>query len=165
MCYNRWCGYRRYYSICALYVFGGKMKIYQAGPLFSLAEQNFHRELKKALEQYGHEVIWPFELFGPEEVKSWGENAPHRIMLEDSQALSSCDIVVALLDGPQVDDGTAWEIGFAYAKGIPVIGLRTDFRNCGDNGYSMVNSMIHGSCCIVEKVSTLIDVIENGLYK
>lgn len=136
------------------------MKIYQAGPLFSLAEQNFHRELKKALEQYGHEVIWPFELFGPKEVKSWGWNAPRCIMLEDSQALLSCDIVVALLDGPQVDDGTAWEIGFAYAKGIPVIGLRTDFRNCGDNQHSIVNSMIQGSCRIVGNADALINAIE-----
>ena len=125
------------------------LRIYQAGPLFSHAEQDFHRTMKKALQQYGHEVIWPFELFCPDEVAEWGETAPRRIMLEDSQAILSCDVVVALLDGPQVDDGTAWEIGFAYAKGIPVIGIRTDFRNCGDNAHSRVNSMIEGSCVIV----------------
>jgi nucleoside 2-deoxyribosyltransferase len=36
--------------------------------------------------------------------------------------------MVAILDGSQVDDGTAWEIGYAYARGLPVWGLRTDFR-------------------------------------
>ncbi|MBO4318302.1 MAG: nucleoside 2-deoxyribosyltransferase [Mailhella sp.] len=54
-------------------------------------------------------------------------------------------MVVALLDGPQVDDGTAWEIGYACAKGIPVIGLRTDFRLCADSDGGLVNAMIQGS--------------------
>ncbi|MBQ3892854.1 MAG: nucleoside 2-deoxyribosyltransferase [Mailhella sp.] len=34
-----------------------------------------------------------------------------QIMEADRDALLSCDVVVALLDGAQVDDGTAWEIG------------------------------------------------------
>lgn len=46
-------------------------------------------------------------------------------------ALEACYIVVALLDGTRVDDGPAWELGFAYAKGIPVVGIRTDTRFCG----------------------------------
>ncbi|MBR6299553.1 MAG: nucleoside 2-deoxyribosyltransferase, partial [Clostridia bacterium] len=52
---------------------------------------------------------------------------------------------VALLDGAQVDDGTAWEIGYANARGIPVIGLRTDFRLCADSDDGLVNAMIQGS--------------------
>jgi nucleoside 2-deoxyribosyltransferase len=35
---------------------------------------------------------------------------------------------VAVCDGPQVDDGTAWEIGYAYGRGRQVFGLRTDTR-------------------------------------
>jgi len=31
-------------------------------------------------------------------------------------------------DGSQVDDGTAWEIGYAYGKNIQIFGLRTDVR-------------------------------------
>ena len=42
--------------------------------------------------------------------------------------LKKSDIVVAVLEGTDIDSGTAWEIGYAYAKGKPVIGLRTDFR-------------------------------------
>ena len=52
---------------------------------------------------------------------------------------------MALLDVAQVDDGTAWEIGYAYARGIPVIGLRTDFRLCADSDGVLVNAMIQGS--------------------
>jgi nucleoside 2-deoxyribosyltransferase len=40
-------------------------------------------------------------------------------------------MMIALLDGPQVDDGTGWEIGYFYARRRPeqkIIGIRTDFR-------------------------------------
>ncbi len=36
------------------------------------------------------------------------------------------DRMIALLDGLTIDAGVASEIGGAYAKGIPVIGLYTD---------------------------------------
>ena len=58
---------------------------------------------------------------------------------------------MALLDGVQVDDGTAWEIGYAYAKGKPVVGVRTDFRNAGDTTHGRVNAMIEGSCVGIAK--------------
>ena len=35
---------------------------------------------------------------------------------------------MAVWNGPDVDSGTAWEIGFAYARGVPVIGLHEDIR-------------------------------------
>jgi nucleoside 2-deoxyribosyltransferase len=60
-------------------------------------------------------------------------------------ALESCDVVVALLDEAQVDDGTAWEIGCAFARGIPVYGIRTDSRHAGETAYSKINAMIEGS--------------------
>lgn len=76
----------------------------------------------------GNTVIWPFELFDQAEIAKWGAGAPRLIMRDCRDALVACDLVVALLAGPQVDDGTAWEIGYAHAKGMPVIGIRTDFR-------------------------------------
>ena len=121
------------------------MKIYQAGPLFSEADQAWHRALKKTLEEAGHEVVWPGDLVTEELVQAWGTDAPKRIMETDRDALLACDAVAALLDGAQVDDGTAWEIGFACAKGIPVLGIRTDFRVCGDTRHSVLNAMIEGS--------------------
>ena len=49
-------------------------------------------------------------------------------MEADRDALLSCDVAGALPGGAQADDGTAWEIGHACAKGMPVTGLRTDLR-------------------------------------
>ena len=134
------------------------MKIYQAGPLFSEADQTWHRALKKTLEGAGHDVLWPGELVTQELVDAWGKDAPRRIMEIDRDALLSCDAVVALLDGAQVDDGTAWEAGFACAKGIPVLGIRTDFRVCGDTRHSVLNAMIEGSLeALVHSVPELVE--------
>ena len=52
-------------------------------------------------------------------------------------------------DGSQVDDGTAWEIGYFYAKKSAeqkIIGIRTDFRRAGESAGGVVNSMIECSC-------------------
>lgn len=108
------------------------MRIYQAGPLFSDAERQWHEALKAKLVAAGHEPVWPGDLVRGEDVQRWGKDAVRRIMEVDRAALDSCQMVLALLDGAQVDDGTAWEIGYAYARGIPVIGIRTDFRQAGE---------------------------------
>ena len=38
----------------------------------------------------------------------------------DVEALNKCNHVVAAYLGLRSDTGTAWEIGYAYAKGIPI---------------------------------------------
>jgi nucleoside 2-deoxyribosyltransferase len=68
-------------------------------------------------------------------------------------------MVIALLEGPQVDDGTAWEIGFFYRgkpKGAKIIGVRTDFRNAG----AVLNAMVEYSCNrIVRSSEALLEAI------
>ncbi len=59
--------------------------------------------------------------------------------------------MVALLDGPQVDDGTAWEVGYFFARGGKIIGLRTDFRKAGETKESTINLMIERSCIAISK--------------
>ena len=129
------------------------MKVYQAGPLFTEAEILWHRAFTKKLTAAGHEVLWPGDFFTQEEINAWGADAPKRIMNRDRAAIDACDVVVALLDGAQVDDGTAWEIGYAFAKGKSVVGIRTDFRNAGDTAHGRVNAMIEGSCIGIVKDS------------
>jgi nucleoside 2-deoxyribosyltransferase len=46
--------------------------------------------------------------------------------------IRSCDVVLGVVDGPEVASGTASEIDFAAALGKTCYGLRTDFRNSGD---------------------------------
>ncbi|MCC6944247.1 MAG: nucleoside 2-deoxyribosyltransferase, partial [Thermomicrobiales bacterium] len=50
--------------------------------------------------------------------------------------------MVAILDGVDVDSGTAAEIGYAFARGKHIEGLRTDWRLTGDNEGSLVNLQV-----------------------
>src|SRR5699024_6532102 len=54
-----------------------------------------------------------------------------KIAQEDNKELLSSDLVVAILDGDTMDDGVASEIGVAFGKEIPVIGVYTDLRQHG----------------------------------
>lgn len=44
------------------------------------------------------------------------------------EAIAASRVVVAVLDGPQVDDGVAFLVGCAFAARKPVIGYATDGR-------------------------------------
>jgi len=60
----------------------------------------------------------------------------------NAESIRNADGVVAILDGVDVDSGTAAEIGYAYALGKRIYGLRTDFRLAGDNVGSLVNLQV-----------------------
>jgi nucleoside 2-deoxyribosyltransferase len=131
------------------------MKIYLAGPLFTEAERDWMRKVKKELEDLDESqgrqvnVIWPYEIITQSEIDRLGEKARHEIFSRCKAHLDDADIVIALLDGPQVDDGTAWEVGYFYAKKSPkqkIIGIRTDFRRAGESEGTVVNAMIEFSC-------------------
>ncbi len=58
------------------------------------------------------------------------------------EAIDKCETLLAVLDGVDVDSGTAAEIGYAFAKEKLIIGLRTDFRLAGDNPGATVNLQV-----------------------
>jgi nucleoside 2-deoxyribosyltransferase len=96
--------------------------------------------------------------------------ALHRINLgigaKNERMIRSVDMLVAVLDGVDVDSGTAGEMGFAYGLGKPVYGLRTDFRVTGDNEAAGVNLQLR---YFIEQsggayFTTVADLI-NGLRK
>lgn len=51
-------------------------------------------------------------------------------------------MVFAVLDGTDVDSGTAAEIGYATAKGKQVVGFRGDFRSAADSDSCVVNLQV-----------------------
>ncbi|MCS7032247.1 MAG: nucleoside 2-deoxyribosyltransferase [Gloeomargarita sp. SKYG116] len=126
------------------------VKVYLAAPLFTLAEQSFNLSLAAYLKEQGLTVFCPqVECQGKE-----GEDI-YRTCLD---GLSNSDLVVAILDGADADSGTCWECGYAVAKGIPVVAVRTDFRRSGDTGG--FNAMLYYSAAaIVEKSSDLFPTI------
>lgn len=66
----------------------------------------------------------------------------HELGRTNAERIDKSDGVLAILDGVDVDSGTAAEIGYAFAKGKRVYGLRTDFRLAGDNIGSIVNLQV-----------------------
>jgi nucleoside 2-deoxyribosyltransferase len=95
------------------------MRLYFAGPLFSAAERDWNEELAAALRKGGHEVFLPQE-------QEPGKDAPG-IFSTDVGGIDWADALVAIMDGPDPDSGTAWECGYAFGK-KPIVLVRTDIR-------------------------------------
>lgn len=111
--------------------------IYLAGPLFTQAEQEFNLKIYNDLLGEGYQIFLP-----QKECK--GLSSANEIFNKCLNGLNKAEIILAILDGPDADSGTCFEIGYAYANEIPVIGLRTDFRGSGDDGG--LNLMLTKSC-------------------
>src|SRR5690348_15153780 len=117
------------------------MKVYLASPLgFAASTAHFMDELERALAGTGIDVLNPWKSdFGPEfrhasaiadyaeRVAALGE-VNTRVARANEQSIRASDAVFAVLDGVDVDSGTASEMGFAFALGKRVHGLRTDSR-------------------------------------
>ncbi|MCP4134872.1 MAG: nucleoside 2-deoxyribosyltransferase [bacterium] len=133
-----------------------KKKIYVASPLgFSEAGRDFlYNRVIPIVEEAGFIVIDPWKLtsgelinsvmsmpFGGEQQQEWIKL--NKIIGENNvKGINESDGLVAVLDGCDVDSGTASEIGYASAQGKPMIGYRGDFRLAGDNHGSIVNLQV-----------------------
>ena len=121
--------------------------IYLAGPLFTSAERLFNLGLESAIKKR-----LDTRIFLPQrECADLAE--PESIFTCCRNGVKNSYIVIAILDGTDVDSGTAWEAGYAHGLGKKVIGLRTDFRQAGeDRG---LNLMLSCSCDHLVVVNSL----------
>ncbi len=139
------------------------MRIYFAGPLFTPYERSFIDQCAAQLRDEGFEVFVPHEIPLPDPVTA-------KFIFEvDSKEVMAANAVLALLDGPMVDDGTATEIGIFWAamrhdkskKGI--VGLVTDTRVIRDRNMidgKGINLFVRGC---VEDVGQVVDRFEKAL--
>ena len=111
------------------------MRIYLAGPLFTVPERSFNKQLRDVLERSGHAVWLP-----QEQTANMQDGA--LILKRLLEGLQSSDAVVANMDGVDPDSGTSWECGYAYARGIPTVIFRTDTRSRGDTSLGQYNLML-----------------------
>lgn len=107
-----------------------RYRVYLAAPLFSAAERSFNGELASFLRSRHLRVYLPQEQ--GDDTAARGPAAIRGLFDRLIAALDAADLVVAVIDGADADSGVAWEMGYAYAHGIPVVALRTDFRRVGD---------------------------------
>jgi nucleoside 2-deoxyribosyltransferase len=104
------------------------VKIYLAGPLFTEAERTYLEALAVEWEALG------FECFVPHRQHLTSLD-PDTVFATDVAGVRSANVLVAWLDGPVIDDGTAAEIGIfsELCRTDPtthrgIVGLVTDWR-------------------------------------
>jgi hypothetical protein len=127
------------------------MRLYFAGPLFSVQEREFNARLAASIETLGFDVFLPqrdgYE--GPTDPEVVGRPEVARQIFElDRAQVLECDVLLCILDGRVPDEGMAVEIGLAHADRLQrspqrrLIGLSTDFRHRGGPG---LNAMLVGA--------------------
>lgn len=96
-------------------------KVYLASPFFNEKEVEHMEKVRDVLRMKGLDVFVPNEHQNPQ--FEFGSIEWRKATFEsDVQGILNADIVVAVINQGNYDDsGTAWEIGFAFAKGIPVL--------------------------------------------
>ncbi len=112
-------------------------KLYFAAPLFSRAERTFNADLAAKLKPY-------FDVYLPQrdggllsEYVAGGmsiEQAERKIYNDDIHAIRKAAVFLIVLDGRTIDEGAAYELGFANALKKPCYGLQTDPRRLLPHG-------------------------------
>ena len=136
------------------------MKLYFAGPLFTTPERAWNAEVTEALRAAGHDIFLPQEQEPGKDAKG--------IFATDVGGIDWSDGLVAIMDGPDPDSGTCWEVGYAYGTNKPVVLVRTDFRSmAGSSGE--YNPMLTQSATIrldlpaastTEVIAAVLDALE-----
>ncbi len=129
--------------------------IYIAGPYgFSKATLPFHNKIIEILEEKNHIVLDTWKENDTDELKNALLMKPSHEKIEtlkkinysigktNQNLIDSSNLIIAMLDGPDVDSGTAAEIGYAYAKGKKILGCRLDFRKSGENEGCKINVQV-----------------------
>src|SRR5262245_38436178 len=131
-------------------------RIYLASPLgFSEARRHFYTSiLIPYVRGLGCEVVSAWALtepgrieavqklpYGPVRRDAW-RKLNREIGATNRAAIDGARGVVAVLDGVDVDSGTAAEIGYAFARGKLIVGYRGDDRLSADNEASIVNLQV-----------------------
>jgi nucleoside 2-deoxyribosyltransferase len=132
-----------------------RKRVYVASPLgFAASTRAFMDELLPRLaEHVDIENPWDDTRFVDEfaEIETLDSFAARQARLQlvntelgrsNAERIDRSDAVFAILDGVDVDSGTAAEIGYGFARGKVVCGLRTDFRLAGDNIGAIVNLQV-----------------------
>ena len=134
-----------------------RYRVYLAAPLFSEAERIFNASVARLLRTNLFDVHLPQEAGDDSDMRDTREQ--ERLFYFNKTALEDSDFVVAIIDGADADSGTAWEMGYAFAQGKPVIALRTDFRRVGH--HEQVNLMLEQSAKVVGSMDEVLAALQS----
>lgn len=119
---------------------GTRPRCYVASPLgFTEAGRYYYEHILLPALAKAVEPVDPWILVSDSELDEARAKGTQRelaaeIGRRNTEAIESCELLVAVLDGQEVDSGTAAEVGYARALGIRCFGLRTDHRKSGEIG-------------------------------
>jgi hypothetical protein len=110
------------------------LRVYLAGPFFSMSQNWLIEQARVALQEQG------FNVFSP--LHHVGRGDADQVYDKDIEGLRKCDLVFACVDG--LDSGTIFEIGFARAVGKPVVAFV-------QNETEEDLKMLAGSGCLLQR--------------
>lgn len=138
--------------------------IYIAAPLFSEMEKDYIDKIVDIVSEKLELKLWD-DFYIPHRDNDYDacEDKIHNTNIEN---LNNCDIMIAILDGKDVDSGTAFEIGYFESQNKIALGLLTDKRSYDDTGELnlKLNAMIYGSLNYGVNVFNDIDDLIDELY-
>lgn len=98
--------------------------VYIAGPLFDEGERWWIETMDELVSKSGFRTFLPHR-----DAPQKTEHNAREIYLKDKTMIDECALIIANLNGIATDDGTAWELGYAFAKGKHSIGYFSDWRS------------------------------------
>lgn len=136
-----------------------RIKAYIAGKLGTSGEIEILEKIDKLCNKLGIDTFLPHRDVG---IAKNFEEASRIFEGDILQGFKNVNLVIASLDGLHIGAGTAWELGYAYARGIPTIGIKTDESK--EEAFEQLSSILIGSMKIVDTWEKLEDEI-NRLIK
>ena len=127
-------------TLAELFAGGARPPCYIASPLgFSEAGRAYYAERFLPALAAHVEPVDPWTLSLPEEfAAARAAGRVHAFGIEvgerNAEAIRGARLLIAQLDGQEVDAGTAAEVGYAAALGRPCLGVRSDLRASGEPG-------------------------------
>lgn len=126
--------------LAALLAGGARPRAYLASPLgFSEVGRAYYAQRYLPALREHVEPIDPWTLSLPAEFEAARERGRERelgleVGARNADAIRGAQLLVAHLDGQEVDAGTASEVGYATALGLPCVAVRSDLRASGEPG-------------------------------
>lgn len=130
-------------QLAALFAGGARPRAYLASPLgFSEVGRSYYADRYMPALREHVEPVDPWQLSLAHEFEDARRAGLQRefgleVGARNADAIRGAQLVLAHLDGQEVDAGTASEVGYATALGIPCVGIRSDLRSSGEPGMSV----------------------------
>lgn len=126
------------------------MKVYIAGKIHTKEEIRTLEKIDTLCKSLGFSTFLPHRDIGlAKDIKDIEKIFEGDIL----KGFKDVNLVLASLEGFHVGAGTAWELGYAYAKGIPRIALKTDEPK--ENALEYLSAIILASTKIVSSFKEL----------